>query len=403
MKKLVALLLSVLLAFSLFACSTNGNNGASPSVPASTTPETSPSTAPESAPSPTPSAESSTSPSTDSTVGYLTDKVDYSARKPYKVEFVYGLTCGQTANFTDALTKLSKKMNFTLTTFSSEMDLDKYVNELQTQIGLGVNGFIFSPPVDVLVRQDEICKEANIPYINSLNAYTDDDGHTMSPTVSFNGYQAGANLTDWLVNNYKTYLKDADLADIGYIVIDFSVSAEFSTRANGAKDEFKKLHPELEKNIYAVDLADLGFSIDSGYTKTAATLAAHADIKYWFIFGVSEDFVVGAARAVEAAGKTADSILVSTGSDTCFDTWTTADNTPNWIATVPIYKTDFCAPMAAGLVALMDGRATAESLWADLRAPGDKATQYIVSVDVVTRDVYKEFIAKADAVMDIIP
>ena len=386
MKKIVAVLLSALLALSLFACASS-SGGASPAASAS----------------PSPAGSPGAEPSESGPVGYITDMVDYSARQPYKVEFVYGLTCGQTANFTDALSKLSKKINFTLTTFSSEMDLDKYVNELQTQIDQGINGFIFSPPVDVLVRQDEICREAGIPYINSLNAYTDAEGHTLAPTVSFNGYLAGANLTDWLVNNYKTYLKDADLSEIGYIVIDFSVSPEFSTRANGAKDEFVKLHPELEKNVYAVDLADLGFSIESGYTKTAATLAAHADIKYWFIFGVSEDFVVGAARAVEAAGKTADSILVSTGSDTCFDTWTSADNTPNWIATVPIYKTDFCAPMASGLVAMMDGRATMESLWAELRAPGDKATQYIVSVDVVTRDVYKDFIAKADAVMDLIP
>lgn len=391
MKKLIAILLAFLTAFSLLACSGTNSSGTSSAAPSSAAPVSAQGTAPSAAPSASPEK---------STVGFITDKVDYFAREPYKVEFVYGLTCGQTANFTDALTKLSKKMNFTLTAFSSEMDLDKYVNELQTQINLGIDGFIFSPPVDVLVRQDEICKEAKIPYVNSLNAYMDAGGRTLSPVVSFDGYKAGANLTDWLVNNYKTYLKADDLSQIGYIVIDFSVSPEFSVRANGAKEEFKKLHPELEKNIFAVDLADLGFSIDSGYTKTAATLAAHADVKYWFIFGVSEDFVVGAARAVEAAGKTADSILVSTGSDTCFDTWATADNTPNWIATVPIYKTDFCAPMAAGLVALMDGRATADTLWADLRASGDKATQYIVSVDVVTRDTFKDFITKADAVMD---
>lgn len=401
MRKITAFIVAALMAFSLFACAGKTTPGASPggetSAPASAS-----GTETSAAPSADQSPSASGSPEAAGPVGFITDKADHFDREPYKVEFIYGVTCGQTANFTDALTKLSKKMNFTLTSFSSEMDIDKYMNEIQTQINLGVDGFVFSPPFEALQRQDELCKEANIPYVNSLNAYTDENGYTLSPTVTFDGYLAGANLTKWLVENYKNYFKDAELKDIGYIIIDFSVSAEFSTRANGAKDEYLKLYPELEKNIYHVDLVDLGFSIDSGYTKTAATLAAHADVPYWFIFGVSEDFVVGAARAVEAAAKTDTTILISTGSDICFDAWTAPDNTPGWVATVPIYKTDFCVPLAAGLVALMDGRATPETLWEGVLKDGDKAAQYLVPVSVVTRDNFKDFIVQSDAVMDLL-
>ena len=221
-----------------------------------------------------------------------------------------------------------------------------------------------------------------------------------SPSCPFDGYQAGANIAEWLVNNYTDYFGDVDLADIGFITLNFSVATEFNVRAFGAQDKYKELHPELADNVFDVDLLDMGFSVDAGFDKAAATMSGNADIQYWFIFGVAEDFAVGAARAVESLGKQDTALVVSTGNDFCFPLWESEGDTPCWVATVPVYKTNLAVPMAAGIIALIDGRATNETLWADQRAQGDFATQYNVSVEVVTRDNYQQFIEQADAVLE---
>jgi hypothetical protein len=87
------------------------------------------------------------------------------------------------------------------------------------------------------------------------------------------------------VNNYTDYFGDVDLADIGFMTINFSVATEFNVRTHGAQDRYKALHPELADKVFDVDVIDMGFSVDAGFDKAAATMSANSDIKYWFVFG----------------------------------------------------------------------------------------------------------------------
>jgi hypothetical protein len=70
------------------------------------------------------------------------------------------------------------------------------------------------------------------------------------------------------------------------------------------------------------------------------------------------------------------------------------------IATIPIYGPDIAVASAAGLVALMDGRATLETLWQEVKLPGDIATRYNLSLEIVTKDNYQDFIDRSQAVLD---
>ncbi len=398
MKKTAAIILAILMAFSLFACAakepaeTAGEDSAAPS-----------SSTPSVAPAKDASPEASAQPiqdDTESTVGYITDDVDYYARDPYKLAYIYGIPVPISANVFTVLERLGEKMNFTVNSFCADGDMSKYVEFVETYIDMGIDGFLFSPQQDVMPRSDELCSEAGVPYINMMTTYADENGNTLKPVVSFDGYQAGANIAEWLVNNYTDYFGDVDLTDIGFITLNFSVATEFNVRAFGAQDKYKELHPELADQVFDIDLLDVGFSVDAGYDKAAATMSANSDIKYWFIFGVAEDFAVGAARAVESLGKKDQALVVSTGNDFCFDLWGSREDTPCWVATVPVYMTDLAVPMAVGIVALIDGRATNETLWADLRKEGDFATQYNIAVDVVTRNNFQQFVTQADAVLD---
>lgn len=400
MKRITAILLAIIMATSLFACSSSNSNSASNESDSASSAEASASDSTASAEaSASISIDSSDDTSTQSTVGYLTDDVDYFARDAYHVTYIYAVAVPLTAKTGDKLLELGEKMNFTVTQIDANNDMGKYIDAIEQEIGTGTDGFIFSPQTDVLVRMDDLCKEADLPYVSLMTPYLDEDGNNLCPTVQFDGIAAGTVLADWAVDNYSNYFNDVDLTSFGFMVMGFSVDQTFIDRSDGFMNELKAIRPDLENNIIYVDCIDSGFSIDSGYNKAAATLSAHADINNWIIFAVSEEFNVGACRAVEAAGKIDDCVVISTGCDAVFLEWDDG-NSPQWISTIPIYNTDLAAATAAGIVALMDGRATSETLWEEVRAPGDIATRFNITLEVVTKDTYKDFIARSEAAVD---
>ncbi len=400
MKKTAALILVIIMLLSLFACAEKQTAAApSESAQASASENGTPSTESETDASQSAAVETGAAEGT-GTVGFITDEVDYFARDPYEIAYIYALSVPINPNVIGVLEKLGEKMNFNINSYCAEGDMAKYIDLTETCIDTGTDGFIFMPQNDIILRADELCTEADVPLVVMLTAYTDEDGRNLRPIVGPNCYDAGASVTEWAVNNFKDYFPDAELSDIGYMTINFSVAQEFMERTQGAQDKYLQLHPELADNLYDVDLADIGFSIDAGYDKAAATMSANSDVAYWILFGAAEEFAVGAARAVESLQKEDSAIVVSTGCDTCFDLWANEGDTPCWVATVPVYKTDLAVPIACGLVALMDQRATYETLWADMRKEGDFATQYNIPVDVVTRDTYLDYIAQSEAVFD---
>lgn len=382
MKKVTAMLLVIIMVFALAACSGQESDSKPSESPAASQSDG--------------NAKAQLDPQDGSTAGYMTDEVDHFAREPYNVMFCYPLSVAMWNNFSDSFEALGEKMNFNLTTFDAQSDYDKYVSTVEQAIDTGVDGFFFAPGADIPARLQQLCNEANIPCVFILIPSRDKEGHVNSVTVTLDNYIVGATMWDWVEANYSTYLSGADLATTGIILLDYSVTSDFSDRATGMKDQLLSRHPELESNVFYVDTASEGWGQSSGYNKTAATLAANPDFEHWIVFGVAEDFVVGACRALESNDKGDKSIALSVGNDVCFDQWDNGES-PEWVATVPVYRNDFCPNAAAGLVALMDGRATMDTLWADERAEGDTATSYDIPLTVVTRDTYKDYIAESDA------
>jgi ABC-type sugar transport system substrate-binding protein len=177
----------------------------------------------------------------------------------------------------DTLVALSEKMNFTVTQVDANGDMGKYIDAIEQEIGTGTDGFIFAPRMDVVAREDDLCKEAGLPYISIMTPYLDENGHNLCPTVQFDGVDAGGKLADWVVENYSNYI-EGDLSSFGFLVLGFSADQTFIDRSDGFMNRIKEINPELESNIVYVDCIDEGFSIESGYNKAAATHSAHADI-----------------------------------------------------------------------------------------------------------------------------
>ena len=304
-------------------------------------------------------------------------------------------------NLQDALTKAGKKLNFDMTTSDGKNDANTFMNTLDTIIDKKPDGIFMNPVFDVASRACEIVSEANIPLVMPLVPNLDKDGHNLVPCVNINGTEAGTKMAGWLLDNYKSSFGDVKVSDIGFMVSTISLLADVNARAEGAKAEYLKRNPGLEKNIFMVDMLGTNFTPEEAYDKAAAILAANPDIKYWLVMSAGEEWGIGIARAAEAAGKQENMIIGTVQSDYAFSgTWDDPTNTPEWRATIPMYMPAFAAPMAAGLVALMDHRATPETLWLKDRAPGDFATYLAIPAEVVTRDTYKAFVAKYDALLN---
>jgi hypothetical protein len=60
-----------------------------------------------------------------------------------------------------------------------------------------------------------------------------------------------------------------------------------------------------------------------------------------------------------------------------------------WVSSYAVYNYNYVVPALCGLIALVDGRATHETLWAEIRADGDKATAYVAGDQMITKDTYK--------------
>lgn len=320
------------------------------------------------------------------------------ARDPYTISYVYGNAAPINIGFIAALEAFGAKMNFKVKATGADFDPAKVLEIIQTDIDVGVDGFLINVMSETYPRQHEMLMEAGIPYINLMGPYIDDQGRNMSPAVAFDGYKAGKELTEWWIANFPNFLDGADMADIGYMVVTFTVAFEFTDRSNGAIDTYLAMHPELRDNLFVVDL--INFGIDIAYDQVAATIAANADVGYWVIYAVAEDFAVGANRAIESLNRVDSTMVLCTGNDIAFEEWDKGA-TPQWVALIPVWKTSMMGTAAEGILALIDGSETAETLWASRRAPGDLATLFYVESEVVTRDTYKDFIARTDAAFGI--
>lgn len=341
-------------------------------------------------PSPSDSSPTGTSPTGSAPGG---SDVDHFARDPYVISYVYGNSAPINIGFQQALEDFGRRMNFTVKASGADFNPARVLEIIQTDIDLGVDGFLINVMSETYPRQHEMLREAGIPYINVMGPYFDAQGNNLAPAVAFNGIKAGADLTEWWLDNYTNYFDNADLASIGYMVVTFTVALEFTERSDGAVDAYKRLHPELEDNIFLVDLTN--FSMDIAYDSVAATITGNSQFSNWVIFAVAEDFAVGANRAIEQLNKIGSCIVLTTGNDVAFEEWGN-NATPQLVALVPVWKTSMMGTAAEGILALIDGRETEDTLWRDIRRPNDTATLFYVDTEVVTRDTYRDFIAKVD-------
>lgn len=388
MKRILAILLVAMLALTLVAC---GTTGTSPSASAS------PSAAPSSE-APSSDAPASTAPasSEEDTVGFITDKADHWNRDPYKIaSMALNTATTYTQMINDNFTKWGTVFNYEAIIYNANMDYDGYINQIQVYADQGVDALLVGMDISLVPRIYELTQELKMPVIGMPTAFTDQDNHIIWPSVQQDDNGNSTMGMQWLADNYSNYWKDPlDNAKLGLIVITFSPVSGINDRVPGFETTFKSLFPEAAENVFICDLVQNanGFSNQAASEMTAATISANTDITKWFVCTCVDDWAVGAERAVEQLSKNADVLIVSDQADAFINEMSTNPTVTSYVAGCAISTVDLTGYCAANLVAILEGRATAETIWPEFIAQGDKYPCVYVQGTMITKDTYQEWV-----------
>jgi ABC-type sugar transport system substrate-binding protein len=346
MKKITAVILAAVLAFSLFAC---GNNGPT----ADTTPD-----ATASAPATPDSSESPPAvPSEDGTTGYLTDNTDHFNRDPFKIGYIcYNAATSLQQAISMNLEKFAAVLNYDYNMYSANMDYDAIINQMQVYAGQGYDGLIVGTDESITERVLEVGKELNIPFVAESTPFRDENGNCIWPSVAQDQYNNGADCIQWLADNYKNYWKDPiDESALGLIVLDFTVVQGIHEREPGVHDKFTELFPAAAGNYWNGDLVTLenGFSVEGGNKMTSTIMSAHPEITKWFVVGLVDDWSVGATRAIESLNKQGDALVVSVQADAFIKELESGGSGDVYVAAGAISPALFASYLALNLVTIL--------------------------------------------------
>ncbi len=385
MKKTISVLIALLMLFALFSCGTTAESSGAPSAELSE-PPASPSQIP---PSDTVSPAAADVSANENNAGFFESGVDPYSRDTYEIVFAYTMTMLLQEQMYQSMVDLSDKLNIHVTKTTGELDADKYITNIETLAAGGVDGFIAEIDQAVSDRIHEVYEELGVPYITVISGIYD-NGSPLAPCILLDGYDAGATTIQWLYDHYKTYWGDIDTSKIALLDYTFSVLPDLQVRSDGAVSKFKELFPD-NTQFFTTDAAVVSnVDAETAYNQTAPIFTANPDVEYWWVACSIETFAQGTARAVESLGLEDRVLIVDVGSDVLCTEW---DNGYDgcWVSCLAISNYLYVTPAVCGLVAMLDGTATWDTLWADRRTPGQDVTLYYVGNEMVTKDTYKQY------------
>jgi hypothetical protein len=300
------------------------------------------------------------------------------------------------ASMVEAYKQLGEKLNYEFSFFDGNGDTEKFMQIIEQQASVGdFNGMILEGDYTTEERIFDLAKEYNINYIPGLSPFVDENNNYLRASAVMDSYDLGADAFKFMVDSKDKYFTSPiDMKDIGVITVTFSVVTDLNARVQGVLDEYTKLYPDLAKtNYFAADTVSAGMNAvtaQASYDQVAAIVAANADLKGWLIFGSVEDFAAGAARAMEDMNKKGSAIATSCAATTLMKEWD-AGAEGVWVAGIDTPEIQWADATISGLLQIIDGTATSETLWPGLRDPAQKYTVIKLPYTIVTHENYKDY------------
>jgi ABC-type sugar transport system substrate-binding protein len=370
MKKTLAILLVLLMTFTLFAC-TSGGSKTSPSAS---------SAAPASGEAP---ASGSKYPKE---AGYFDPEFDYTQFKKYKVGYLIPNANFLYDEFNKAFEDWAKRMNINYTGMwaPSASNADEFLSGVQTFIDQGYDGLLLDPDTALYPRIVEMMNEnPDVKWMSCLGQARNysGDNRLFGPNVGFNNTQFGVLFCEKLHEWKEKAWPDVPWDKGGFISVDLSLAPQVHERALGAEMEWAKRHPEFGQYDPAVDKNPKNYWIVATATgnmdqTTAQNLVTQiisnpGEIEIWLIATAVDDYSMGAANAVENLNMTDKACTVCSGGSNLVVQFDSGQNTA-WRYALFTAQSIYAEPIIGALWAFMSGHATPDTLWPEWANINDK-------------------------------
>ena len=366
MKKIIAILIVALMLGSLLAACSGSDNGGNAGDSGASNPP----------PAASPPASSGPSGGT-TTLGWYPDAYEASLnREKYSIAYVTIAMSDQLHSAVNvALRDWAAVLNCDYVSFDAKGDSDSYLTAIETYAGQGLDGLILDD-ISAQTRSVEICEDHGTVWYPALSTFLNDDKtHYIAPGAILAGYDCGVAMTDWVFDNYASQLgiDEVDPSQIGFIYLDYSPHPDFHARIKGAADRYAQLYPNLvSTNWIPIDvLPGSPANTEGAFDLVSAHLSTNGgDFDVWAIGSSTDEFAIGAARAIEQLNMEDRCIITAIFGGSVIEEWNSGKQSV-WKSSVTVPVVELTETMICGLLAVLDGRATYEDLHRDHVPPGE--------------------------------
>lgn len=224
--------------------------------------------------------------------------------KRYKIAwFVDSLTQDYMVDVQKGMKEMADKLGVDLQTFDANLDANRVMSDLDTVIANnydGVMGYAVDPALGPRISKK--LNDAGMAALWIDTPLTAFDYYQAVPNPVI-GYQSGKALVDAMK------AKNWDPEKTVWICGDISAFAACTMRCEGYKKALDEAYPNFPKNN--IVWYDMPYTLEDAMKSVNDTITAHPADNY-VVTGVCADQVAeGAARALQAAGFTADHAMVS--------------------------------------------------------------------------------------------
>jgi len=402
MKKTLALILALVMVFSLCACGDSGSSTKTDSGKSTDTGKTSDTGS-------YPHATADGQIDLDK-IAHYDETYDYASGPKYKVCYIASSGTVLYEQSAAAMEHWAPLYNMEWMGFqSANGDNDMFMTLLQTMIDQGCNGFILDPDSTIFPTVKKLMDQYPELYWCSLmsparDAATGDDlpvgGNMINNYAGFDnvdaGYQVASRPIQWLKENYP----NAKASEVGFLMLDYSVSPALHERSIGSLNAFTEAGFS-EANFFTADCVSTGLTNQGALDVAGPLVASHPEIKYWLCNGLIDDMAQAAASIFDQQGLTDTSAICVFGGSALIQQWD-AGQQDSFRFAIYCAQTLMVEPLMGALYAYLNGWATPDSIWPswvkynDHGGEGHTYSNLRLPVESLEYDTYKHYLEWTD-------
>ena len=428
MKKILALSLAMVLVLGLAACGGSGSQSSTASAKSSASAEASAPAAEASAPADA-SAEASEAPAADGskaypncnedgsinldTIAHYDYEYDYTKDEKIKVAYIAQAGTALYQQSAEAYEHWAPLFNMEWAGFmSADGDSDMFLTDLQTMIDQGVTAFILDPDgttfpavINVLEQNN---KDGNLYWMSQMSPPRDAEtgdgipigGNMINNYVGFDNVESGRQVTRRLIQWKEENLPDVDWGEIGFLMMEFSLSPELMQRHEGSHEVFLEAGGK-EENYFMCDCVSTGMTMQGAMDAAGPIVSSNPQIKYWLCNGLFDDLAQGAAAIFDQQGLTDTSAICVFGGSALIQQWD-AGQEDSFRFAVFTAQTLYAEPIIGALRAFANGWADPDTIWPSWIKPDDHGVDphtystLLLPTESLEHDTYKHYLEWTD-------